>query len=293
MLYDSAEAFLGARRKVVFLFGMSGVGKTRIAALLRLCAPRNVLLYAWCPLVVKEIAFTAHPDGIGVCLAVAAIVLAQSQRFPAAALLLGLASGARILALLLVPFVLDPKAGARLRHLLLFAGVLAGVYLPFLLQGPADLLSLGIFARDWEFNTAVFGLLRPAFGDSAARFLAASLFALFWAFLWLRFRRDTSGSRRIPGDWLYGGLLLLSPVINSWYLLWVLPFAAMAPSVWAWTASLAVLLSYVTGLNLEDFSMQPFEQPLWGRGLEFGLILIALLVDLALRRRRSHLEATS
>jgi len=35
MLYDSAEAFLGARRKAVFLFGMSGVGKTRIADLLR------------------------------------------------------------------------------------------------------------------------------------------------------------------------------------------------------------------------------------------------------------------
>ena len=34
-----------------------------VALLLRLAPARNVLLYAWCPLVIKEVAFTAHPDG--------------------------------------------------------------------------------------------------------------------------------------------------------------------------------------------------------------------------------------
>ena len=48
-----------------------------VALLLRLAPARNVLLYAWCPLVVKEIAFTAHPDGVGVCLLLAAVVLAR------------------------------------------------------------------------------------------------------------------------------------------------------------------------------------------------------------------------
>ena len=32
-----------------------------VVLLLRLAPARNVLLYAWCPLVIKEIAFTAHP----------------------------------------------------------------------------------------------------------------------------------------------------------------------------------------------------------------------------------------
>ena len=37
------------------------VDLTTIALLLRLAPTRSVMLYAWCPLVVKEIAFTAHP----------------------------------------------------------------------------------------------------------------------------------------------------------------------------------------------------------------------------------------
>ena len=53
-----------------------------VALLLRLAPVRNVMLYAWCPLVIKEIAFTAHPDGIGICLLLAAIVLARNRRWP-------------------------------------------------------------------------------------------------------------------------------------------------------------------------------------------------------------------
>ena len=38
-----------------------GLDLAAVALLLRLAPARNVLLYAWCPLVIKEIAFTAHP----------------------------------------------------------------------------------------------------------------------------------------------------------------------------------------------------------------------------------------
>ena len=77
---------------------------------------------------------------------------------------------------------------------------------------------------------------------------------------------------------------MASPVINPWYLLWLLPFAAIAPSVSAWTASVAVFLAYVTGLNLNDGDLQPYQQPAWVRPLEFGLILLALAYDLFRRR---------
>ena len=42
-----------------------GVDILLIRLLLTAAPPRFVLLYAWCPLVIKEIAFTAHPDGLG------------------------------------------------------------------------------------------------------------------------------------------------------------------------------------------------------------------------------------
>ena len=253
-----------------------------IALLLRLAPSRNVLLYAWCPLVVKEIAFTAHPDGVGVCLLLAAVVLARRRRWWIAAALLGLAVAAKTFALVLAPLIL---LRARLRHWLLFAVTAAAAYLPFVVRGGTDLSSLGVFARDWEFNSAVFGLLNAVVPPFEARILLGLVFAAFWG--WYCLRRAGGREGGIPrGDWLFGVLLLLSPVINPWYLLWLLPFAVVFPSVWAWTASAAVLLSYVTGLNLPDYTLQPYEQPVWVRGLEFGLIGLALAVDLGSRRWR-------
>ena len=250
--------------------------------LLRLAPARSVLLYAWCPLVVKEIAFTAHPDGVGVCLLLAAIVLARSRRWWIAAGLLGLAVATKTFALVLAPLIL---ARARLRHWLLFAVTAAAVYLPFVVLGGTDLLSLQVFARDWEFNSAVFGLLKTIVPPFEARLVLGLVFAAFWTVYVLRYAR--SGEQGIPrGDWLFGFLLAVSPVINPWYLLWLLPFAVVFPSFWAWTASAAILLSYITGLNLPDYTLQPYGQPGWARGLQFGLILLALAADVAVRRRK-------
>ena len=130
-----------------------------LALLLRLAPARNVLLYAWCPLVIKEVAFTAHPDGLGVCLLLAAIVLGQRQHWRSAAMCLGLAVGAKVFALVLVPLVL---VRAKLRHWVWFAGTLALLYAPFVVTGETELDSLLVFAREWEFNAAVFGLLTVA-----------------------------------------------------------------------------------------------------------------------------------
>jgi len=253
-----------------------------VVLLLRLAPARNVLLYAWCPLVVKEIAFTAHPDGVGVCLLLAAIMLARDRRWGFAAALLGLAVATKTFAMVLAPLVL---VRARPKHWALFVGTVAAAYLPFIVAGGTDLVSLLTFARDWEFNSAVFALLKAAVAPSGARLVVGLLFAAFWVAYVLHYVRR--GDREIPrGDWLFGVLLVLSPVINPWYLLWLLPFAVVFPSLWAWTASVAVLFSYITGLNLPDYTLQPYEQPVWGRGLEFGLIGLALAIDVLVRRRR-------
>lgn len=254
-----------------------------IALLLRLTPARDVMPYAWCPLVIKEIAFTAHPDGVGVCLLLAAILFARDRHWRSAAVCLGMAAGAKMFALVLVPLVL---ARARARYWILFGATLAALYAPFIIRGGTELASLLVSAREWEFNSAVFGLLATVLRPFVAKLVLGLMYAVFWAIYAIKFVK--SGTHPVPrGDWLYGALLVISPVINPWYLLWLLPFAAIFPSAWAWTASASVLLSYMTGLNLDDYGLQAYQQPTWVRLLEFGLILPALVYDLSRRRLRS------
>ena len=188
-----------------------------------------------------------------------------------------------MLALLLVPFIL---ARTSLRVWLTFGALLALLYLPFLLQGSSDTSSLAVFAQGWEFNSALYGILTQWLSDPDAKLLLGSGLLALGSAYWLRYRRETPGE--IPrGDWVYGLFLFAAPVINPWYALWLLPFAVVYPSFWAWTASWALLLSYITGLNLGDFNLEPFAHPLWVRPLEFGLIFLGLLLDL---RRRFLIE---
>ena len=253
-----------------------------VALLLRLAPGRNVLLYAWCPLVIKEIAFTAHPDGVGACLLLASVVLARNRSWGLSAFTLGLAAGAKEFGLILAPLLL---AGRRARYWLLFAFTFALVYSPFVLQGGSGLVSLREFAREWEFNSFLFALLKFALPPFEARLALGLAFALFWAWYGIHHWRG-GGQRILRGDWVFGALLAASPVINPWYLLWLLPFAAIRPSICAWTASFAVLLSYVSGLNLQDYAMHPYGQPPWARCLEFGLILCGLGCDWVRLRHR-------
>ena len=179
------------------------------------------------------------------------------------------------------PFVLR---SARPAHGVTFAAGLGVLYLPFVWPGGADLATLFVFAREWEFNASVFALLGAFPSDPVARGVCGALFLAGAGWLWLRSGGDESPV--FPGDRLYGLLLLLSPVVNPWYLLWLLPFAAIRPSPWAWTASVAVLLSYATGLNLEDFAMHPFGHPWWVPPLQYGGIAAAVALPRLLRTRR-------
>ena len=259
-----------------------GVDVLLIRLLVSIAPSRFVMLYAWCPLVIKEVAFAAHPDGLGVCLLMAAIVLRHREQMTAAAACLALAVGAKVFALLLVPFVLA-RAGPRAA--LVFVGVLAVVYVPFVIQGGTDMTALAVFAASWEFNSALFGLLTEWLSTSEAKWLLGAILTLLGGAYWLHYRRRSPGG--IPrGDWIYGAFFLAAPVINPWYALWLLPFAAIYPSFWAWTASLALLLSYVTGLNLGLYDIEPFAHPAWLRPAEFGVVLAAVGFDIWRRHTR-------
>ncbi len=241
---------------------------------------RYLLLYAWCPLLIKEVAFTAHPDMLGIALLMGALLLNQRGWPRMAAAGLAFAVGAKVFAILLAPFILWNR---HLAPKVLFFAVLALLYLPFVIEGHTDIHALLIFAREWEFNAAVYHLARLLMAPETARLVLAAVFVGFLGLYWHRYIRTADGS--IPrGDWIFGMFLLLAPAINPWYLLWVLPFSVIYPTLWAWVSAYAVLFSYITWIHLGNFELDPFAHPWWVKPVEFGLIVLAVAGARAARR---------
>ncbi|MEO8127717.1 MAG: hypothetical protein ABJF23_20745 [Bryobacteraceae bacterium] len=228
----------------------------------------GLVLYAWSPLVIKEIAFTSHTDVLAAFLLFAGMERMTAKRFSSAAALLGLAVAARFFVILLVPAILWRQ---RARIWAIFAGVLLAVYLPFTLRGSSDAASMMTFASGWEFNSFVFAILGHWLGGTAGRVACAALFLAFY-FWWFR---KYAGTAPIRGDLLLAALFLISPVVNPWYLVLLVPFVALHPSPWGITAVSTVLLAYYTASNLQIPGMGGFDHPWWVRPLELVPVLLA------------------
>jgi hypothetical protein len=176
---------------------------------------------------------------------------------------------------LVLPFLLfrSPK-----KTLPAFAGTLTLLYLP--LAGTAGLggsEGLTPFLMEWEFNSMFFALLAQASSPLVAKFLgAACVGGLGLTLAYREIRRSRhSPSRIIPrGDLLFACLFLFAPVINPWYLLWLLPFICAYPSIWGLAALASVSLSYVHGLFLTDGLISPYHHPAWVRPAELVFILL-------------------
>ncbi len=249
-----------------------------ILLLAKMTDRKSLLLYAWNPLVIKEIAFTAHPDVAGAMLLIAALFFVKSRP------LMSVISLAFSVCVKPFAWVIAPLILMQLRktYVFLFVILVLMIYLPFLLSGATDFTALGTFGKHWEYNAAVYHVLSLALPTANVRLLCGAIFVV----LYLIYVRNyhASDQTNIRGDILLGGLLILSPVINPWYLLWILPFAALNRDIWPWVASCAVLLSYFTGINMDDPSLASFEQAKWVKPVEFGMIALAILFDVYRRR---------
>ena len=252
---------------------------------------RAAAFAAWCPLSIFETAFNAHPDALAVSLMTIAIVARESNRDGWLGVWCGAAVGAKILALLLVPFLLWRRRWTAWTG---FTAIIAVCYAPFWLQGSAaDLAGLRVFASEWEFNSSGYALLTWGLGAQWARLVAAVLFSVGWLLL-LRFWVCRVKNTHVlpPGLLVFGLFFLLSPTFNPWYALWLVPFVALQPTLTGISTLAVVSLSYLTRQNLGETTLEGFAHPAWVRPIEFGLIAAALVVEVK-RRRQTKLGRES
>ena len=248
-----------------------------LTLLIKIAPPRNALLYAWCPLLIQETAFTAHPDSLWVLFLVGSVHAFSKQRVARAAVCCGLALATKIFALLIVPFLLV-RVGWK--HRALAVAVCAAAYLPFWVQdSAADLSGLRAMAGDWEFNSTIYAFIAHWLGAARARAITLSCFACIWGALFWRWVRSDSTAVTVPrGDVIFGIFFLLSAVVNPWYLLALLPFAVLRPAAWSMGALAVVTLSYTHGLYAGEPSLAPYQLPDWVRPIELTVVLLLLFV---------------
>jgi alpha-1,6-mannosyltransferase len=251
----------------------------RLAGRLGLPAGRTAW-YAWNPLVALEVAGMGHVDALGVAAAVGAVLFllpaVPIARRSGAAMSAAVLAAAGILAKL-VPFAALPmwarQSGRSGRFLAAAIGLTAVAALPVVVATggvPPGLVTYGV---SWEFDgplfeplwrllaalgaapalargldrlkdlTGVYQGLNPLYPYLYPQFLAKLALAAGMAAavaLSLRERDPVAGTGR-----LFGRLLLCSATVYPWYLLWVLPWAALRRDP-AWLAlSGLILLSYL------------------------------------------------
>jgi hypothetical protein len=263
----------------------------------------RVMLYAWNPLAVIESAGSGHLEP----LAILPMLLAMGwiiDRRPALSTL-ALAAGVQVK---LVPLLLAPGHVRRcgVKAALLLPLALVASALPYALTGPALGAGLVDYAERWEHNAFVYAgierallwldtasYLKPLV-DAARRTLDLPLpWEALYRAVWPREVARiviavalgawvvTVLARRLEdplreGLWILGGMLVLSPTVHPWYVLWVLPLAAARRS-WGWLLLAALVPVAYCGTG--------GDVPWWLRAVEYGMPL-ALSATLGRRAGR-------
>ena len=167
--------------------------------------------------------------------------------------------------------------------------------LPFGLVDAWVPAGLGAMASVWLFNAPVYFLALNLGGAGAVQVAKAVLliaFSAWWAcrfvpWIWRWFRHGDIAVDAVPAALATGLFLAILPVWNPWYLVWWLPFAALGPlRLTPWVVAAALLLSYISGINVASETLALYEQPVWVLVTEAVLVAAALAIDLAAIRRQ-------
>lgn len=265
--------------------------------------PALAALWGLSPLVVLEVGASGHVDVLAVLFSILAFLALARGRPLSAASSLALATLAKPYALVLIPVL-----ALRTRWVAqsaLFAAVLLAGYLPFSADGPPT-SGLQRYSLEWTHNAAFY----PAFhrwaeatkewltGVLEGRGYSHEFRAHFYAWdpnliarggllvLWLlaavwAVRRG--GRPEARGAALLAALVILSPTVHPWYLLWFLPFLAfrrdLGGGLLLWSST--VLLSYHVLPRFDELSL--WEESRAWRALEYVPVFLWFAVVCARR----------
>lgn len=235
----------------------------------------RVLVYAWNPLVIYELANNGHVDAFVVFVILLSLWFLIGDWSNAAVSSLAVAASLKLYPLILLPAILQTK---KFRRLLLFFGIFFLLYVPYLSAGkkvlgflpeyltnPHETFNLGLSAYLMKF----FHTLDPLVIGKifACALIVASVV------VWIKKKRSAIDSLRFA--YVLAGLqvVLTSASLQPWYVVWMIPFLCLFPSP-AWLYfSLIVPFSYL------KYDSPQGILPEWVRHMEYIPFFILLAVE--------------
>ena len=194
-----------------------------------------LLLYLWAPLLVVEVAWSAHLEPLGLLMMALAIRCAHRSE--------GVAAGAALAVATLTKFAPVAALPALVRHhgwrpLLVFGLAVGVLYLPFASAGGALFIGLRTYGEHWWFMKGAFALLEGLAGDPELARQLAGLVVV--AVIGWCTRRAFTLERSLL--WTLGAGMIVTPTLHPWYVLWMLPMAALRASrAWLLLGGLAFI----------------------------------------------------
>jgi hypothetical protein len=240
----------------------------------------RVFIYAWNPLVVFEIAYGGHVDGLTVFLTVLAFYLdAKKRKIPAVAAL-AFSSATKLYPALLLPALLN--RGERVKGVIAFVAFFLLPYMSFFAVGGKIIGFLpNYFTSPYEsFNLGLKYLIMELFPEVdyvliskifILALMAAGLVALF---------REKQNEQVIRCAYVLTGLLivLMPTALHPWYAVILVPFLCFFPSA-AWLIfTCMVTLSYIYYAPSMD------DLPVWVTPLEYLPLFAILATGYVLKR---------
>jgi hypothetical protein len=232
----------------------------------------RLFIYAWNPLVIFEISYSGHLEGLTVFLMVLAFYLNAKNRKMPAVVALAFSSATKLYPALMLPALLN--RGERIKGVIVFAVSFLLLYLPYLTAGNKLAGFLPSYFKDpyESFNLGLKYLIM-SLAPGLDYFFLSKFFMLFLmgAGFYFFFKEKQKEQSIRCAYFLIGLLLILMPAaLHPWYVIMLIPFLTFFPSI-AWLIfTCTVALSYIKYVSPMGI------MPIWVPLLEY-LPLFALL----------------
>jgi hypothetical protein len=241
----------------------------------------RIIVYAWNPLVIFEIAYSGHLEGLTVFLMATALYLYAIHKKIPAIIILALSAAVKLYpALLLAAFL---NRGDRIKGIITFSATIMLLYLPFLGAGGKISGFLPVYLKNpyESFNLGLKNLLMrliPGLDYHLLSLLFIIALVIVGLVVLLKGKEDIEVIRY--AYILVGSLMILMPAsLHPWYVILIIPFLAIYPNP-AWLIfTCTVTLSYLKYASPQGI------MPTWILVIEYLPLFTLLAAGYILRPR--------